>query len=401
MGGEGRLGQGCFALRGAHGRKAPGVAHVQGHRGHEGLVILEVELIEKHPLDCTGQRSLGLEPDRGQPGALLENAFHVFAVVVVNLVGGFRGVKVRVAGDADDVGVFDLVHAKYHGGVMLQGMLQEYEFQALARKFDDPLALAGQGNQSKGDAFGPKVLGRLAVFTVLAGFPFAVLVLAGFAVFAVPASVLYGMGLVKPDHHIQPAVFQMGEGVAGIDNLRRKEGRHIGPDVSVQVLKLFLVQVLHPQVLHAFGGKLLPDILVDELVVGIELMAALVNGVELLRGGHAGFQVNDGLLDQGQVREAAHTDHEKLLQVAPEDGDKKQRHVGIRPLVKHPLVELQPGQLPVLHVRRYGDGRCGHHGNARFLHPRRIPSRPDARSWLWARRQHRAPKALHVHHTLN
>ena len=60
------------------------------------------------------------------------------------------------------------------------------------------------------------------------------------------------------------------------------------------------------------------------------------------------------LLHQGHVVQGAHPDHEELVQVAGEDGGKLEPlHQGdalVLGLLQHPLVEAQPGQLPVLGI---------------------------------------------------
>ena len=92
------------------------------------------------------------------------------------------------------------------------------------------------------------------------------------------------------------------------------------------------------------------------LLHGIQLVAALVDGGELLGRRHARLRIEDLLLQKRQVGQAAHAHHEELLEVGPEDADEvqplEQRDGLISALVEHALVEREPRQLAVLHVGR-------------------------------------------------
>ena len=115
------------------------------------------------------------------------------------------------------------------------------------------------------------------------------------------------------------------------------------------------------QAANALLGKETPNGFVGFLVVGVQLVAAGVDGLQLLSRRHAGFRIDDGLLQQRQVGERADAHHEEFLQVAPEDGDEiqalEQRHRGIGALVEHALVEIEPRELTVLHIRRLHNRR--------------------------------------------
>ena len=296
----------------------------------------------------------------------------MLAVVLVGLVGAFGGIQVGVARDADDVGVLDGVHGEYLGRHHLDGVLQQDELQAAARQLDDALALAGQGDQPQRHAFRPQVLRGLGL---LGGRLFGLaLVLVGLGVGRVLAALrglalalgaacragarvraAGGVGfLVQPHHQVQRAVFQVGEGVAGVDDLRRQEGQHVGVHVVAQEGALLVVQVVGAQVAHVGLLQQAAQAFVRALVGGIQLVAAFVDGIQLLGGGHARLGVDDVLLHQRQVGQAAHAHHEELLQVAPEDGDEvqafQQGHRLVGALVEHAFVEGEPGELAVLQV---------------------------------------------------
>ena len=268
LGRERRVHQGCALLFGQAGRQRVGVAHVERHRGHERLVLFEVQPLHQQRPYRIGQLALAFQPHRGKARALLQDALHVLAVVLVGFVGAYGGIQVGVARDADDVGVLDGVHGEYLGRHHLDGVFQQDELQAAARQLDDALALAGQGDQPQRHAFRPQVLRGLGL---LGGRLFGLaLVLVGLGVGRVLAALrglalalgaacragarvraAGGVGfLVQPHHQVQRAVFQVGEGVAGVDDLRRKEGQHVCVHVVAQEGALLVVQVVGAQMAH-------------------------------------------------------------------------------------------------------------------------------------------------------
>ena len=76
--------------------------------------------------------------------------------------------------------------------------------------------------------------------------------------------------------------------------------------------------------------------------------------MELLRRGEAGFVVDFLRGDPGNVKKAAHPNHEEFVQIAGEDGDKFQplqgRNRGVRCLLQDPLIKTEPAQFSVLGV---------------------------------------------------
>ena len=72
----------------------------------------------------------------------------------------------------------------------------------------------------------------------------------------------------------------------------------------------------------------------------------VIDGLELLAGGLAGLVVHLVGGHGGQVHQAAHPDHEKLVQVAGKDGDEFQpfqhRHRLVGALFQHTPVKAQP-----------------------------------------------------------
>ena len=64
--------------------------------------------------------------------------------------------------------------------------------------------------------------------------------------------------------------------------------------------------------------------------------------------------VDMGFFEEGQVKEGPDPYHKKFVQIAGEDGGKfqplQQGDALVPRLLQHPLVEAEPGQLPVLGV---------------------------------------------------
>ena len=333
---------GALRLRQA-ASQPPGEAQVERHDGVVDLAALEAELLEHVLFHDRRERALALEAHRRQARALLQQAAHMLAVILVLLVARLVGVDVGITRDADDVGVLDLVHAEDLARVHLDGMLEQDELEATAGQLDNAVALVRQRDEAEHDALGTAL--ALLLFLAL----LILLVLLG----------IDGIGFVVEAHEdVELAVLQMRERMARIDDLRRQEGLNVELDEARQVVALFFGQVVGTQMAHALLRERAAHVLVVALLDGIELAAALVDGLDLLLGGHAGLGIDDRRIDEREVGQAAHAHHEELLEVAPEDRYEvealEQRHRLVGPLVEHALVERQPRQLPVLHVGTVG-----------------------------------------------
>ena len=149
-----------------------------------------------------------------------------------------------------------------------------------------------------------------------------------------------------------------------VHDLRGKERKHVVPHIVAQVVALLAREILLAQVANVLIGEERAHALVRFLVVGIQLVAAGVNGLELLGRRHTGFRIDDRFLQKRQVGKRTDTHHEELLEVAPENGDEiqplEQRYRRIGALVEHAFVEIEPGKLAVLHIGRlHNSSRCG------------------------------------------
>ncbi len=334
---EGRIRQPSPLRIGQTRSQAPREAEVERHGGVVHLAAFQPELLQHELFHDGGKRTLAFEADGSEARTLFQQALHVLAVVLVLLVARLVGVDVGVARDADDIRVLDLVHAEDFRNEHLQGMLEQDELEAAPGKLDDALALVGQGDKPQDHAFS-------AALVLL----FLRLVLLLFLAFFLVCLV------VEPDQDVQLPVFQVGERVARVYDLRRQERLDIVFHEPEQVVALFFGKVVGAQVTHAFLGKLAANVLVSGFLDGVQLVAAFVDGFDLGVGGHAGLRVDHRRLDVGQVCEAADAHHEEFLEVAPENGYEiqslEQRHRFVGTLVEHALVEGEPGELAVLHV---------------------------------------------------
>ena len=327
-----------------HAGKAPGVAHVQRNAGDEALVGLQVQALEQELLGNAGKRGVGFQAHRSQAGTLLQHALHVLAVVVVQVfLGAIVRVDVGVARYADNAGALGGVHVEHLVDDGLDGVFQQDELGALAGELDNAVCLMGQRDQAeRGIVCADVLLLLLAVF--------------GLCVFLRLG--LFPVGfLVQAQEHVQCAVLQMGERVAGVDDLGRKVGHYAFAQVSVQVGSLVLGKVLGLQLVDVVLCQLAEDLVVDALLLGVQIVAAVVDGKQLLVGRHLRLVLAHVLIHQRKVGEAAHAHHEELLQVAGEDGYERKalerRDIAVFALIKHAFVESQPRKLAVLHVGQH------------------------------------------------
>ena len=158
------------------------------------------------PFHDGGKRTLAFEAHGRQACALLEQALHMLAVILVLLVARLVGVDVGVARHADDVGVLDRVHREDVGREHLDRVLEQDELETAAGQLDDALALMRQRDQAEDHAF------CAALFLLVLLLFLAFLLLVG----------RFGL-VVKTHQYVELAVFQMRERMGRIDDLRREE----------------------------------------------------------------------------------------------------------------------------------------------------------------------------------
>ena len=131
---------------------------------------------------------------------------------------------------------------------------------------------------------------------------------------------------------------------------------HIG--ALLQILLVRLIQIAREKAADAVAPQELLKLPADVILFRNQRLDGGKNGLQLLFGGKAGFIVWGVPLDQGQVQQASHANHEKLIQIAGENGDKfeplQQGNLLIQGLQKHTFIESEPGELPVLGIEGVG-----------------------------------------------
>ena len=119
-------------------------------------------------------------------------------------------------------------------------------------------------------------------------------------------------------------VLQMGEGVMGIDDLGGEDRCQVFVKVVPQIFLLRRPQFSGGELIDPVKPQLLLHVPENPLPLLVQRPHRLVDRPELLRGSHAGLFVHRGASQRLQIVEAAHPDHEKLVQVAGKDTDELQ-----------------------------------------------------------------------------
>ena len=254
---------------------------------------------------------LHLQPHRGQPLPPAQELRHLRPLVQVLLVHGLVIAQVRVPGDGYHRLLLHPVDPKDLPQVVGQDLLRPHEGAGPPRQRHDGRDHLRHAHDAKAP-----------LLPVLQ----------------------HGSG-------VQDLVLQMGEGVAGVDDLGRQQRAHgllvPAPHIlPVPVLQLPVGELLHPP---------LPQGVHDRPVHPVPLLHQRSHGVidppQLLRRGEASLVLPGIGGHDGQVRQAPHPDHEELVQVAGEDGEEPQPlhqgHGRVRRLLQHPPVKGQPAELPV------------------------------------------------------
>ena len=153
---------------------------------------------------------------------------------------------------------------------------------------------------------------------------------------------------------VQGFAGQVGEGVEGVHHLGGEDGEDVIPEIALALLALLHVQLREGEGADIAGPQPGLQLLKELVPLLVEGAHRPEDGGELLLRGEAALGVDMGLLHQGHVVDGAHPDHEELIQVAGEDGgelEALEEGDGLIPGLLHdPLVEAQPGELPLLGV---------------------------------------------------
>ena len=262
----------------------------------------------------------------------------MLAIVVIKIFfGAVVRIDVGVARYADNASAFGGVHGEHFINDGLDGVFQKDVLSAFTRQLDYALCLMGQRNKAERSIVGANVLALL----------FA-LAFSCFGLFA-RSFVAY-----QTRKNVQCAIFQVREGVARIDDLRRKVGNNAFFQVLAKVLRLFGGKIFGLKLADAAFGQLTHDLVVDTFFFRVQLVAAFIDCLELFVGCHLRFVVAQVFVYQRKIGKATNTYHEELLQVAAEDGHEgeafEQGDVMVFALIEYALVEFEPGKLAVLHI---------------------------------------------------
>ncbi len=288
---------GC-ALASYQVSQAPGISHIQWQAHGIYLVALEAQALAQKALGGIRQRPLAFQAHRGQPPTLFQNPLHVAAEVLVVFVGLLMGVQVGIARHLNYVGMLDRIHLENLVGSHLKGVLQQDESVAAVRGLerDDALAVARHGDDAHDDVGGRLGAGRLALLLGL--------LLVGLIGFCL---------VIKAYGDVEGTVFQVGEGMEGVDDLGRHQRQHVSLHMLVKLGQLLRGQLVGIELVDACGLKLVAQAAKVFGGLGCQFAHAGVHRFQLLRGGHARFTVVYRFLGKLQVTQATHAHHEEFL----------------------------------------------------------------------------------------
>ena len=229
------------------------------------------------------------EHDGLEAQALLEHLLHVLAVVLVLLDALAVGVDVGVAGDVDDGAVLRQVASEARVEAGEDDVFQQdvAEVVVVLRDADD----ARQRGRDLDDA--EQVALVLVQRRQRAG-------------------------------DVEGAVAQVWEGVARIDDQRREDGRDAAVEVAAHRVAVRADQAGGVDALDAPRAQEPLELVEGGRRLGDEARQLGEDGGDLLGGRHAALVVFRLVLEGGEARQAAHADHEELVQVALEDRDELQ-----------------------------------------------------------------------------
>ncbi len=161
-------------------------------------------------------------------------------------------------------------------------------------------------------------------------------------------------GLRVAHHHgeVQAQSADVGKRMRGVDRQRRQDRVDPLLEDGVQPRPLLVVDVAPEHQLDACFGQLRHDLLREQLRLPVhEIAHLLADGRQDLCGGAAGGGFHGDPGGQSPLQ-SGHADHEELIEVAGEDGEElrpvQRREIRVLRQLQHALVELQPGQLPVV-----------------------------------------------------
>ncbi|MPN07433.1 hypothetical protein SDC9_154703 [bioreactor metagenome] len=147
-------------------------------------------------------------------------------------------------------------------------------------------------------------------------------------------------------------VLQMGKRMVGIYDLRRENGFYCGLKIAADKFPFAVPQFPIGKLCDAMKPELLLHLGKKLLIFPVERPHGGVDSIQLFPGVHTGAGIHRGIPGLQQIEETSHPDHKKLVQILGEDRKEfqpfQEGDLLLHGLVQHPVVEAEPGELPVL-----------------------------------------------------
>ena len=175
------------------------------------------------------------------------------------------------------------------------------------------------------------------------------------------AAHLAAAAAAEQQRHVERLVAELREGVALVDRQRREGRPHLGHEVGAGRGGLLRRELLRRHQPQAGLGQARHQRLAPEPVLPLHQgVGPLRDGLQHLGRLQAVHRALGDLVGHLGLQ-AGHPDHEELVEVGGDDAEEleplQHRQAGLLGLLQDPLVEGQPGELPVEEER--GVGRVG------------------------------------------
>ena len=262
---------------------AKDVAKVKGDIAGKDRAARKLERLADGLERCLLERARYGEHHRLQAQALLEDALHVLAVILFLLDAFAVRVDIGIAGDADQRAVQRLIGAKATVQAGEDDVLEQDVGVGAGGRGDLDHAVHRGGNLDK------------AQQALLVG------------------------DAVQATSQIECAVAQVGEGMARVNDQRRDDRRHVGLEVAGYEGALLGRKRIDAGAVNAQSVELVLDALKDGLPTGKEPGQLCHDSIDLFGGGHIALVVDRLFFELCKIGQAAHTHHEKLVEVRLEN----------------------------------------------------------------------------------
>ena len=158
----------------------------------------------------------------------------------------------------------------------------------------------------------------------------------------------------EDSRYIQLFIIQMRERMMLIYNLRGQHRQNTILKNGFQLLVLLFGQVMNTYMTNALFQQLATEISKNSISLNIQLPRLVKNSMKLFRSSHHAFIIPLLRVHSFQAQQTAYSNHKEFIQIAGKNLHKFQalakRHRAIISLLQYPLVEFQPGQLPILGI---------------------------------------------------